>query len=340
MTKPPRTTIYDIAAAAGVSITTVSDVLNGRDRVAEETADRVRAVMAELDYKPRPNKRRRSNASAARHPRQQGRRQQIALLVPDAAPAAAQTELVRSISVGAAGYLREFEHDLITTVLRPDGSLPLCIQRRQVDGVLVRGGRLGEAALAQLEAMPCVWLFSFGADYCGDRVSPDEEEVGRLAARHLLEQGCERYAVISPDAAHPSFHLRSQSFALTLSTRGCPVEVLSAPPGGSVAPLLAGLPVGAGRLGLFFAGYNGQNSPVRVEAMLSEAAISTGEGGVVLVGQADGGWLGYPRITIAPVRLGRTAAEQLVWRMSHMDAEPRRVLLAPQLVEEESHVEC
>ena len=43
-----KPTIYTVAEAAGVSITTVSDVLNGRDRVSVDTAAQVRTVMAEL----------------------------------------------------------------------------------------------------------------------------------------------------------------------------------------------------------------------------------------------------------------------------------------------------
>lgn len=43
-------TIYDVAEAAGVSISTVSRVLNGKDDVAEETRERVWAAVAELGY--------------------------------------------------------------------------------------------------------------------------------------------------------------------------------------------------------------------------------------------------------------------------------------------------
>ena len=45
-------TIRDVAQRAGVSKTTVSRVLNGRDELDERTAERVRAVIAELGYVP------------------------------------------------------------------------------------------------------------------------------------------------------------------------------------------------------------------------------------------------------------------------------------------------
>lgn len=46
----PRVTIRHVAAAAGVSIATVSNVLNGRSSVAPELVERVRGVMQELGY--------------------------------------------------------------------------------------------------------------------------------------------------------------------------------------------------------------------------------------------------------------------------------------------------
>ena len=57
-----RTTLASVASRAGVSVPTVSKVLNDRDDVAEETRARVRRAMAELGYR----------APAARRPRLDG----------------------------------------------------------------------------------------------------------------------------------------------------------------------------------------------------------------------------------------------------------------------------
>ncbi|MBO0334009.1 LacI family DNA-binding transcriptional regulator [Sneathiella sp. CAU 1612] len=46
-----RTTIRDVAAAAGVSVTTVSHTLNGKGRIDAETAKRVREFANKLGYK-------------------------------------------------------------------------------------------------------------------------------------------------------------------------------------------------------------------------------------------------------------------------------------------------
>ena len=44
--------IYDVSKKAGVSIATVSRVLNGNARVSEKTRDKVINAMKELDYTP------------------------------------------------------------------------------------------------------------------------------------------------------------------------------------------------------------------------------------------------------------------------------------------------
>ena len=47
-------TIYDIAQKCGVSIATVSRVLNGSSRVSEKTRARILEVMKDMGYKPNP----------------------------------------------------------------------------------------------------------------------------------------------------------------------------------------------------------------------------------------------------------------------------------------------
>jgi DNA-binding LacI/PurR family transcriptional regulator len=44
--------IHDVARAAGVSVTTVSHALNDKGRIAQATRDRIREVVAQLDYRP------------------------------------------------------------------------------------------------------------------------------------------------------------------------------------------------------------------------------------------------------------------------------------------------
>ena len=45
-------TLADVAQAAGVSLTTVSRVLNNRGYLSQETRERVAEAIAELNYRP------------------------------------------------------------------------------------------------------------------------------------------------------------------------------------------------------------------------------------------------------------------------------------------------
>ena len=48
----PQATIYSVAIAAGVSLATVSRVLNNPEKVKEDTRERVLKVIKELGYRP------------------------------------------------------------------------------------------------------------------------------------------------------------------------------------------------------------------------------------------------------------------------------------------------
>jgi len=52
MAKQKKATIRDVAAAAGVSVTTVSDALSGKGRLPEATREKVHAVAEQLSYRP------------------------------------------------------------------------------------------------------------------------------------------------------------------------------------------------------------------------------------------------------------------------------------------------
>lgn len=53
-----KTTIYDVAKAAGVSITTVSRVINNTGRISDKTRQKVMNVMNEMAYTPNVHARR------------------------------------------------------------------------------------------------------------------------------------------------------------------------------------------------------------------------------------------------------------------------------------------
>jgi LacI family transcriptional regulator len=98
--KRPKSTITikDVAAAASVSVSTVSRVLNGKDDVAEETQAKVRQVIEELSY---------TSSLAAKSMRSR-RTNVIGVVVPDL-----QTSFSIEVVKGVNRAIEDFAYDLI-----------------------------------------------------------------------------------------------------------------------------------------------------------------------------------------------------------------------------------
>ncbi len=334
--KRKKPTIYDVAEAAGVSITAVSDVLNGHDRISPETADMIRAVIADLGYVPRANRKRNQNRSGNHRKRtveQSKTIGQVALMIPDPDPAAANTYQMERISRGLVQGLGEFNLEMITVSSNLEGSLPYCLRNNQVQGVVLRVGKLSGEQCDALRHLPCVQFFGITElDAPGDQVVVDNETIGRMAVQYLCEQGCDEFVVLSPDQKHPSFHLCAQSFDFGARLEGIKNEIIEIEEGGEMRDVFPSAPEPGRRLGIFIAGYNRENEPVVVENWLRAAGL-TEENGVFVVGASSGTELEHAVIHIAPERIARHCAEQLSWRMQHPNADRRRIMIEPKLME-------
>lgn len=91
-------TIHDVARAAGVSVSTVSRVLNGKDDVAPETFQKVQAVIAELGY---------ASSLAARSMRSR-RTGVVGLILPDL-----EDPFCIQVLKGINHAIADFDYDLI-----------------------------------------------------------------------------------------------------------------------------------------------------------------------------------------------------------------------------------
>jgi LacI family transcriptional regulator len=183
------TTIYDVARIAGVSITTVSHVLNGTRRVNEETKDRVLKAIDQLGYQP--------SALARALVRQES--QTIALIVPDNANPF-YAELARGIeNYGFAAGFNVFLCNSDQDPVKERAYLNMLISKR-VDGVIYMTGETRRGQLQPLlnHGIPVV---TFGCDFSGvDAITLDDVGGGCAATGHLLALGHRRIACIDgPD---------------------------------------------------------------------------------------------------------------------------------------------
>ena len=119
----PKSTIVDIAAASGVSVSTVSRILNNKPDVAEETRLRVLAVMDQLGFAPQ----------SAWQQIRSGRTRLIAMHVPpEFNPPAYRLMMAAALGVEDAGYT-------INIITRPltDSELLGIFRGRQADGIIL-----------------------------------------------------------------------------------------------------------------------------------------------------------------------------------------------------------
>jgi DNA-binding LacI/PurR family transcriptional regulator len=185
MGRGDRVSIRDVAKAAGVSTTTVSDALSGRGRLPQTTRDRVAKVAAELGYTANPN---------ARWLRS-GRTGAVGLYVPDRTVG---LEYYMHLALGAAD--EAFTHGLALTLVpawRGQRPPPL-----HLDGVVVSDPVQGDPMLARISALgvpvvTCERDMTPGASHAA-RAQGDHHAGTRLLLDHLAEQGARRIAVLSP----------------------------------------------------------------------------------------------------------------------------------------------
>lgn len=211
-------TIYDVARRAGVTAATVSNVVRGKGSVGEETRERVRAVIAELDYRPNLVARGLAHRRSAT----------LALLLPNIAnPFYPEIALEVERIAGAHGYtlvLCNTHDDEAVGRAHLEGLLG-----RRVDGVLAMGGGLKltdvcDVAARGLTVVLCNWSEVEEHAPVLPCVEVDFRHGGELAASHLLALGHRRIAVVVQETAgvaqSPSHTRRLEGFRAALGAAG------------------------------------------------------------------------------------------------------------------------
>jgi LacI family transcriptional regulator len=179
----------DVALAAGVSQTTVSFVLSGRPNagIPEETAERVRAAVAELGY--RHNAAARALASSRTH---------LIGVVTDVvtSPFAGDAVLGAQSRAWASGF-----QVLITSVEHQptlDHEPFDVLMGRQIEALAVIMTTNRRMRLPRdVQFLPTVIVNSLDEDGLVPSVVPDEEAGGREAVEHLIGLGHRRIAMIN-----------------------------------------------------------------------------------------------------------------------------------------------
>lgn len=212
-----RTTIRDVAAAAGVSITTVSHVLNDATaaRVAPATRSRVHRAAKDLGY---------AADTVARSLRTQ-RSQSIGLIGDEIATTPFAGQMIQGAQHAARAHgsvllvaTTEYNEELEREEIR-------ALQDRRVDGVLYAAMYHRAVDVpAALRGSPVVVVNARTDDPTISWVVPDEVQGGRDAAQVLLAAGHRRVAMLSNVDDIPARAGREAGFRAACAEAGLAAE--------------------------------------------------------------------------------------------------------------------
>ena len=226
MADDARVTLRDIARKAGVSMTTVSNVVNGRlELMSEATRERVAAAVRELNYRP--------NAGARNLRLSQ--RGAIGLIVVDESPRFLADPMTSNILAGISNYLSVNGYGLLVTGIRRAALADLHLLRRdQTDGLcIMASGTVQErrALYRQLKdtGQPIVIFQDQAPDFMSDTLSvrQDDHKGGELLAERLIARGARRLALLVPAQSWPAMAERQSGVTAVAERNGARLDTVT-----------------------------------------------------------------------------------------------------------------
>ncbi|MGP0585425.1 LacI family DNA-binding transcriptional regulator [Paenibacillus timonensis] len=209
-------TIKDVARLAGVSVATVSRVLNDLPGYSEETRKNVLASVDELGYQPNAIARGLVNK----------RTQTIGVLFPSVS-SAFSSEILHGIEEAA----QERGYSVVVCNTAEDGKRTMkylqVLREKQVDGIIFSSGVLKEEYDQTLRAMEVpVVLVATKSEYADiPYVKVDDHQAAYDACAYLIRRGHRRMAMIGgPPHDVIAGEPRIAGFRAALADHGLPAE--------------------------------------------------------------------------------------------------------------------
>ena len=210
----PRVTIHDVARVAGVSVATVSKVINGRYGVAEATFTRVMSVVAELGYE----------SSLVASSLRRTRTNVIGILVAEFEPFS--TELLKAIASANSGSGYELlaysgpntDENRVGWELRSLSRLAGTL----IDGAII----VTPTVLMPMTSIPVVAIDPHTGQGGPSTVGSDNVAGARTATDHLIALGHRRIAHIRGRVDLESAELREAGYRQSLAAAGIPFDPL------------------------------------------------------------------------------------------------------------------
>jgi len=211
---PNRVTMADVAREAGVSLMTVSRVVNEKGEVSPATRQRVLEIVERLSYRP----------SAIARGLATQRTGSLGLVMPDVA-----NPFFSDVAHGVehVAYAEGYNVFLCNTDEDPQRELTVLqlLEEKQVDGVVLCSSRLDDGELeTALAHHPAAVLVNCRLEGDGVVASVliDDEVGGRMATQHLLHSGHKAVGFLAGPPASRSGQQRAKGYRAALTAAALP----------------------------------------------------------------------------------------------------------------------
>lgn len=210
-----RVGIADVAAVAGVSVTTVSHALSGQGKISARTRARVRRIAEELGYAP-------NRIARAMRTRRSG----IIGLVSDEI---ATTPFAGAVVRGAQDAAKDAGVMLMVVNTNRDPDVERhqieTLLAQQVDAIVYAAMFHQQVRLPQaLTSFPTVLVDAFDPDRTLPAVVPDEEQIALTAMERLISAGHTDIAHFTVEDETPAKWGRLRGYRLALERNGLAVD--------------------------------------------------------------------------------------------------------------------
>jgi len=191
-----RTTIKDIAEAAGVSDTAVSLAFQEKSRIGKKTREKVLRIATQLGYIP----------NTAAQKLRNGKTKIIAFIINDITNPFYSLMAKEAESIIEGSGYEMFSADSNWDPGREEQIIKKMIQMR-VEGVIFC---LSEKSIKGIDllnkySIPSISVDSYSEAYKGSYVANNFEECGKIVSQHLLDIGCRNPGIVGADKTMSEF---------------------------------------------------------------------------------------------------------------------------------------
>ena len=208
--------IYDIAGAAGVSLATVSRVINHPEKVKKATRDRVMNIIKNKGYIPNANARGLASRKSTT----------VAVVVPTLTRASV-SEMIQGIydSANHYGYtIRLFIADNLGSDAKAWGE----IVASSVDGILFMNDEMSSEVYSQIKntPVPIVFVNSVSKDPEYGSVCINNEQSAYNITKNMIEKGRKKILLITTEHIYTVNNQKEKGYKKAMEEFGLTAEVI------------------------------------------------------------------------------------------------------------------